>query len=66
MVISEVSIDYPKAPHLDLPLAMNQAACDFDFQDLSPCGLLLVDSSLVEQYPTQPYIAVIPPYRHQG
>ena len=59
VVISEVPIDYPKARHLDLLLAMNQAACDAYFQDLSPRGLLVVDSSLVEQYPTS-RIAALP------
>ena len=59
VVISEVPIDYPKARHLDLLLAMNQAACDAYFQDLPPSGLLVVDSSLVEQYPTS-RIAAIP------
>lgn len=57
VVISELPIDYPKAQHLNLLLAMNQAACDAYFRDLSPGGLLVVDSSLVEQYPTSRIIA---------
>lgn len=58
VVISEVPIDYPKARHLDLLLAMNQAACDAYFRDLPPNGLLVVDSSLVEQYPTSRIVAL--------
>lgn len=58
VVISEQPIDYPKALSLDLLLAMNQAACDAYFYDLKPNGLLVVDSSLVEQYPTSRIIPV--------
>lgn len=58
VVISDTPIDYPKAMSLDLLLAMNQAACDAYFYDLKPNGLLVVDSSLVEQYPTSRIITV--------
>ena len=58
VVISDHPIDYPKALSLDLLLAMNQAACDAYFFDLKPNGLLVVDSSLVEQYPTSRIIPV--------
>ena len=58
VVISSQPIDYPKALSLDLLLAMNQAACDAYFYDLKPNGLLVVDSSLVEQYPTSRIIPV--------
>ncbi|MDD2462971.1 MAG: 2-oxoacid:acceptor oxidoreductase family protein [Desulfobulbus sp.] len=58
VVISDTPIDYPKARQLDLLLAMNQAACDAYYQDLTPDGLLVVDSSLVEQYPTNRVIAI--------
>ena len=37
---------------------MNQAACDAYFFDLQPNGLLVVDSSLVEQFPTSRIIAI--------
>ena len=52
VVISSKEIDYPKAMKLDMLVAMNQAACDAHFSDLKPDGLLVVDSSLVEQAPT--------------
>ncbi len=58
VVISDTPIDYPKARQLDLLLAMNQAACDTYYRDLKPDGLLVVDSSLVEQYPTNRVIAI--------
>ncbi len=58
VVISDGPIDYPKARQLDLLLAMNQAACDAYFRDLPPRGLLVVDSSLVEQHPTRRIVAL--------
>jgi 2-oxoglutarate ferredoxin oxidoreductase subunit gamma len=58
VVISNHPIDYPKALALDMLLAMNQAACDAYFYDLKANGLLVVDSSLVDQYPTSRIIAV--------
>lgn len=53
VIISKQSIDYPKATGLDLLVALNQASCDAYFSDLKPHGLLLVDSALVHQIPTQ-------------
>jgi len=58
VVISDQPIDYPKALELDLLLAMNQAACDAYFFDIKANGLLVVDSSLVEQYPTSRIITI--------
>ncbi len=58
VVISDQPIDYPKALELDLLLAMNQAACDAYFFDIKANGLLVVDSSLVEQYPTSRIISI--------
>ena len=58
VVISDAPIDYPKARQLDLLLAMNQAACDAYYRDLNLDGLLVVDSSLVDQYPTNRVIAI--------
>lgn len=58
VVVSDQPIDYPKALELDLLLAMNQASCDAYFYDLKPNGLLVVDSSLVEQHPTSRIITV--------
>lgn len=58
VVISTRPIDYPKARRLDLLLVMNQAACDAYFRDLGPEGLLVADSSLVEQLPTSRCVAL--------
>jgi len=58
IVISEEPIDYPKATKPDLLLAMNQAACDTYFSDLKSEGILVVDSSLVDQVPTSRSIGI--------
>ncbi|MDZ7699298.1 MAG: 2-oxoacid:acceptor oxidoreductase family protein [Deltaproteobacteria bacterium] len=58
VVISDTPIDYPKTRALDFLLAMNQAACDAYFKDLKPSGLLLVDTHLVEQLPTDRAVAI--------
>lgn len=58
VVVSNSPIDYPKAIELDLLLAMTQSSCDAYFFDLKPNGLLIVDSSLVEQYPTSRIIPI--------
>jgi 2-oxoglutarate ferredoxin oxidoreductase subunit gamma len=52
IVISPQAIDYPKAMKLDLLVAMDQTSCDAYFPDLKQNGLLLVDSTLVHQIPT--------------
>jgi 2-oxoglutarate ferredoxin oxidoreductase subunit gamma len=53
VIISKQPIDYPKATGLDLLLALTQASCDAYFTDLKPEGLLVVDSMLVRQIPTE-------------
>jgi len=58
VVLSERPIDYPKALSLDMLLAMNQAACDAYFFDIKANGLLVVDATLVTQYPTSRVIAI--------
>jgi 2-oxoglutarate ferredoxin oxidoreductase subunit gamma len=58
VVVSKEVIDYPKATKLDLLLAMNQAACDTYFPDLKPDGLLVVDSTLVDQVPTSRVVPI--------
>ncbi len=52
VIVSDVEIDYPKAMHPDLLLAMNQRSCDEFYADLKPDGLLIVDSTFVTQVPT--------------
>ena len=58
VVISSQTIDYPRATKLDLLLAMNQASCDTYFRDLKPDGLLVVDSTHVDQLPTSRAVAI--------
>jgi 2-oxoglutarate ferredoxin oxidoreductase subunit gamma len=58
VVISRQAIDYPRATQLDLLLAMNQASCDTYFGDLKPDGLLVVDSTYVDQLPTGRAVAI--------
>ncbi len=58
VVISEREIDYPKVIQMDLFLAMNQAALDAYFFDFRPNGLLLTDSTFVEQTPTSRVISI--------
>ena len=58
VVISDHEIDYPKVIQMDLFLAMNQVALDAYFFDFKPNGLLLVDSTFVEQMPTSRVIAI--------
>ena len=58
VVISDEPIDYPKAMHIDLLLAMTQASCDAYFFDIKPDGLLVVDATLVEQLPTSRAVAI--------
>ncbi|MBW2358664.1 MAG: 2-oxoacid:acceptor oxidoreductase family protein [Deltaproteobacteria bacterium] len=58
VVISNKTIDYPKAIKPDLLLAMNQASTDTYFWDLKPDGLLVVDATLVKQIPTSRVVAI--------
>lgn len=55
VVISANEIFYPKAMGLDLLLAMTQEALDKYFGDLKPGGTLVVDTTLVTEFPTDNY-----------
>ena len=59
VIISNQTIDYPKAIKPDLLLTMNQEACNTYFPDLKSDGLLVVDSTLAHQIPTN-RVAAIP------
>ncbi len=58
VVISDSPIDYPKAMRPNILLAMNQSSCDAYFKSLKSDGLLIVDSSFVEQIPTNRVVAL--------
>lgn len=55
VVISANEIYYPKAMGLDLLLAMTQEALDKYYPDLKPGGTLVVDTTLVTEFPTENY-----------
>jgi 2-oxoglutarate ferredoxin oxidoreductase subunit gamma len=58
VVISDQEIDYPKAIRPDVLLAMNQKSLDTYSSDLKPDGLLIVDSTFVQEYPPDRALAV--------
>jgi len=60
VVISDAEIDYPKAMHPDVLLAMNQMSLDIYGLDLAPGGLLIVDSTFVQEVPAQGRTFAIP------
>ncbi len=51
VIISDEDIDYPKAVHLDLLLALTQESCKKYAKDLKDTGILLVDSAAVTDLP---------------
>lgn len=51
IIFSDTEIFYPKTRKLDLLLTLSQRACDDYRGDLSPHGLLIVDSGHVKKYP---------------
>ena len=58
VVVSDEEIDYPKALHLDVLLAMSQKSCDQYYQDLKSDGTLIVDSTFVTQFPVPEVFAI--------
>ncbi|MFQ6077549.1 MAG: 2-oxoacid:acceptor oxidoreductase family protein [Thermodesulfobacteriota bacterium] len=58
VIASNEEIDYPKAIKLDLLLAMNQKSCDQYYRDLKEDGILIVDSTFVNQVPTSKAIQI--------
>lgn len=55
LVVSSSPISYPKPVNLDLLVALSQDACNQYFRSLKPEGMLLVDTTLVKQTPTNIY-----------
>ncbi len=51
VIISDGDIDYPKATHIDILLALTQVACDKYSPDLKEGGVLIVDSREVLSIP---------------
>ncbi len=51
VIISDGDIDYPKATHIDILLALTQVACDKYVSDLKKGAVLIVDSNEVTKIP---------------
>jgi 2-oxoglutarate ferredoxin oxidoreductase subunit gamma len=51
VIISDGDIDYPKATHIDILLALTQVACDKYVSDLKEGGTLIVDPQEVKKIP---------------
>ncbi len=51
VIISEKTIDFPKATEIDLMLALTQEACFKYYKDIKADGTLLVDEDFVRETP---------------
>ncbi len=58
VVISDNEIYYPKAMKLDLLLAMTQESLDKYYGDLKDHGVLIIDTSLVTEIPTEEFYGI--------
>ncbi len=58
LVVSSLTISYPKTEKLDLLVALSQDACNAYYSDMKRGGVLLVDSGLVKQVPTSHYLGL--------
>lgn len=58
VVVSDNEIFYPKAMKLDLLLAMTQESLDKYYPDLKEGGILIIDSSLIDDVPTDNYFGL--------
>jgi 2-oxoglutarate ferredoxin oxidoreductase subunit gamma len=58
LVISSERISYPKAESLDLLVALSQEACNTYFPYLKKGGILVLESDLVKQPPTNQYLGL--------
>jgi 2-oxoglutarate ferredoxin oxidoreductase subunit gamma len=58
LVISSAPISYPKPENLDVLVALSQEACNLYFRNLKADGLLVVDTFMVEQLPTNNYVGI--------
>ena len=58
LVISSSPISYPKAENLDLLVALSQEACNKYYPYLKPGGILVLESDLVTQPPTNQFLGL--------
>ncbi len=58
LVISSQPISYPKTENVDLLVALSQEACNNYYRQLKPRGVLLIDTGLVKQTPTNIFLGL--------
>lgn len=58
LVISSSPISYPKAESLDLLVALSQEACNSYYPYLKPGGVLILETDLVPQPPTNKFLGL--------
>lgn len=58
LVVSSGRISYPKAESLDLLVALSQEACNAYYPYLKPGGVLVLESELVAQPPTNQFLGL--------
>lgn len=58
LVVSSKPISYPKAQELDVLVALSQDACNSYYRNLKPGGLLVLESELVKQPPTNMFLGL--------
>lgn len=58
LVISSSEISYPKTESVDLLVALSQEACNKYYRNLKRDGVLLVDTVLVKQAPTNVFLGL--------
>ncbi|WP_147821816.1 2-oxoacid:acceptor oxidoreductase family protein [Salidesulfovibrio onnuriiensis] len=58
LVVSSKRISFPKAENLDLLVALSQEACNAYYPYLKPGGVLVLESDMVAQPPTNHFLAL--------
>ncbi len=58
LVVSSRRISFPKAENLDLLVALSQEACNAYYPYLKPGGVLIIESDMVAQPPTNQYLGL--------
>jgi 2-oxoglutarate ferredoxin oxidoreductase subunit gamma len=58
LVISSSPISYPKAENLDILVALSQEACNNYYPYLKPGGVLVLETDLVKQPPTNQFLGL--------
>lgn len=58
LVISKAPISYPKAESVDLLVALSQEACNTYYRNIKANGVLLIESDLVRQPPSNVFLGL--------